>query len=158
LEDLPGFEDSRPGARDGAACCHSGFVVFLLYSAIVDSVVPADIVGVQVTEHGPHTRTVTVTGELDALTAPVVATVLTEALAVARVVVVNLDGVQYLASAGLRVLIEAKHLAAEEGSDLLLVCHSPSANRVLDGSGLREHFTFADSAPTAVGQPAAVGQ
>lgn len=112
----------------------------------------ADILRMQVTEHPPDTRIVTVTGELDALTAPAVAAVLTDTLAVAQVVVVNLDGVQYLASAGLRVLIEAKYHAAEKGSDLQLVCHSPSANRVLDGSGLREHFNFADSVPIALGQ------
>jgi anti-anti-sigma factor len=48
-----------------------------------------------------------VRGELDALTAPAVAAVITDTLAVAQVVVVNLDGVHHLASAGLRVLIEA---------------------------------------------------
>jgi len=117
----------------------------------MDSVVPADILDVQVTEQGPETRIVTVTGELDALTAPVLATVFTETLAAAQVVVVDLDGLQYLASAGLRVLIEAKHLAAEHGSDLRLVCHSVSVNLVLDGSGLREHFTFEDSVALAVG-------
>lgn len=130
----------------------SDFVIFLPYNVTMDSVVPADILGVQVTEHGPKTCIVTVTGELDALTAPVLDTVLTKRLAVARVVVVDLDGVQYLASVGLRVLIQAKELAAEHGSDLRLVCHSPSANMVLDGSGLREHFTFSASVPLAVGQ------
>lgn len=100
-----------------------------------------------VTAHGPDTRIVTVTGELDALTAPALAAVLTETLAVAQVVVLSLDGVRYLASAGLRVLIEANDLAAEKGRDLRLVCHFPNANRVLDGSGLREHFNFADSIP-----------
>ena len=53
---------------------------------------------------------------------------------------------------GLRVLIEAKQLAAEHGTNLWLVCHSASANLVLDGSGLREHFTFVDSVALAVGQ------
>ena len=118
----------------------------------MDSVVAADILGVQVTEHGPETRIVTVTGELDALTTPVLATVLTETLVAARVVVVDLDSVQYLASVGLWVLIEAKYLAAEHGSDLQLVCHSASVNLVFDGSGLREHFTFADSVALALGQ------
>ena len=117
----------------------------------MDSVVPADILGIQVTQRGPQSRIVTVAGELDALTAPALATVLTETLAVAQVVVVDLDGVQYLASTGLRVLVEAKQLAAEHGSELRLVCHSPSANLVLDGSGLRDHFTFADSVPPALG-------
>jgi anti-sigma B factor antagonist len=126
-------------------------LLFLLYW-VMDGVVLAGILGVQVAEHGPDTRIVTVIGELDTLTAPALATVLTEVLAVAQVVVVNLDGVQYLASAGLRVLIEAKHLAADKGADLPLVCHSANANRVLYGSGLREHFDFADSVPIAQGQ------
>lgn len=132
------------------AACRLRFVTFALYSAVVDSVVPADILGVQVTEHGSETRIVTVTGELDALTAPALATVFAETLAAARVMVVDLDGVQYLASSGLRVLIEAKHLAEEYGRDLRLVCHSASVNLVLDGSGLREHFTFADSVALAL--------
>ena len=118
----------------------------------MDSVVPADILGIQVTQRGPQSRIVTVTGELDALTAPALATVLTETLAAAQVVVVNLDGVQYLASAGLRVLIEAHQLAAQHGSKLRLVCHCPGVNLVFDGSGLRDHFTFADSVALAVGQ------
>jgi anti-sigma B factor antagonist len=118
----------------------------------VDNFVPADILGVQVTEAGPESRIVTVTGELDALTAPALATVFTKTLAAAQLVVVDLDGVRYLASAGLRVLIEAKQLAAERGKDLRLVCHSASANLVLDGSGLREYFTFADNVALALGQ------
>jgi anti-sigma B factor antagonist len=118
----------------------------------VDTVIPADILGVQVAAHGPDTRIVTVTGELDALTAPVLAAVLTETVAAAQLVVVNLDGVHYLASAGLQVLIEAHQLATEQGGDLRLVCHSSGANRVLDGSGLREHFIFADSVALALSQ------
>jgi anti-sigma B factor antagonist len=118
----------------------------------VNSVVPADLLSVQVTQRGPQTRIVTVTGELDALSAPALATVLTETLAAAQIVVVDLDGVQYLASAGLRVLIEAHQLAAEHGSTLRLVCHCPSANLVFDGSGLRDHFTFTDSVALAIGQ------
>ena len=116
----------------------------------MDSVVPADILGVRVTEHGPEIRIIAVTGELDALSAPVLASVLTEALATARVVVVDLDGVQYLASVGLRVLIEAIYFAADHDRELLVVCHSPSVNLVFEGSGLREHFTFADSVALAL--------
>lgn len=123
----------------------------------MDGAVLADILGVRVIEHGPDTCVVTVTGDLDTLTAPVLATVLTEMLAVAQVVLVNLDGVQYLASAGLRVLVDAKHLATDNSADLRLVCHSPSANRVLDGSGLREYFDFADSVPIALDDQNPVG-
>ncbi|MGH3885170.1 MAG: STAS domain-containing protein, partial [Pseudonocardiaceae bacterium] len=64
----------------------------------------ADIMGLQVAEHGSDTRVVTVVGEVDALTAPELAAFLTTQLAAARVVVVDLDGVRFLGSAGLSVL------------------------------------------------------
>jgi anti-sigma B factor antagonist len=116
----------------------------------MSSAYPADIVGLQMAEHGSDTRVVTVTGEVDALTAPRLAAFLHAHLAVARVVVVNLDGVQFLASAGLRVLFEVNELATEQNRHLLLVCNSPTANRTLETTGLREHFTFADSVPDAL--------
>ncbi len=115
----------------------------------VNSAYP-DIVGVQVAEHGPDTRVVTVTGEVDALTAHQLATVLTAQLDVARLVVVNLDGVQFLASAGLRVLFEVNELAARHDRHLWLVCNSPAATRTLETAGLWEHFTFADTVPDAL--------
>jgi len=115
----------------------------------VNSAYP-DIVGLQVAEHGPDARVVTVTGEVDALTAHQLAAILTAQLEVARLVVVNLDGVQFLASAGLRVLFEANELAARQDRHLRLVCNSSAATRTLDTAGLREHFTFADNVPDAL--------
>ncbi len=41
---------------------------------------PANILGVQVAEHGPDSRVVTVSGEVDALTAPKLAATLTAQL------------------------------------------------------------------------------
>jgi anti-sigma B factor antagonist len=115
----------------------------------VNSAYP-DIVGLQVAEHGPDARVVTVIGEVDALTAHQLAAILTAQLEVARIVVVNLDGVQFLASAGLRVLFEANELAARQDRDLRLVCNSSAAARTLDTAGLREHFIFADTVPDAL--------
>lgn len=111
---------------------------------------PANILGVQVSEHGPDSRVVTVSGEVDALTAPKLAAYLTAQLAVARVVVVNLDEVRLLGSAGLRVLFEANELATRQDRELRLVCHSPNANLALEVSGLREYFAMADSVPEAL--------
>ena len=91
-----GFREQTAGARR----LQNASAIFEFYSVIVGSAVPAGILGVQVTEHGPETRIIAVTGELDALTAPVLATVSTETLVTAGVVVVALDGVQYLASVG----------------------------------------------------------
>jgi anti-anti-sigma factor len=118
----------------------------------VNSAFPADILGLQVAEHGTDARVVTVTGEVDALTAPELAACLTEQLAVARVLVVDLDGVQLLASAGLRVLFEADELATQQGRHLRLVCKSPTVNVVVDTAGLRDHFTFIDSRADALNE------
>lgn len=101
-------------------------------------------------EHGRDTRVVTVTGEIDPQTAPELAAVLTAQLAVAQIVVVDLDGVEFLASAELTVLFDASELAAEQHRDLRLVCHCPSINRTLRITGLRERFGFADNVSRAL--------
>ena len=102
------------------------------------------------TGHGPDVRVVTVTGEVDTVTAPQLATVLTAQLAVARLVVVNLDGVQFLSSAGLFVLLEANELAIREDRALCLVYSSRTVNLALEATGLREYFSFADDVSDAL--------
>jgi anti-anti-sigma factor len=116
----------------------------------MNSAFPADILDLQVSEPGPDVRVVTVTGEVDTLTAPELAGCLTAQLDVAPVVVVNLDGVRFLASAGLTVLFRANELAIQQGRDLRLVCNSRTANRALEATGLREHLPFADNLPDAL--------
>lgn len=116
----------------------------------VNSAFPIDFVDLQVDEHGPDARVVTVTGEVDALTAPELAACLAAQLAVAQVVVVNLDGVRFLASAGLAALFESNERATQQDLDLRLVCNSWTANLVLEATGLREYFTFADTVPDAL--------
>jgi len=117
----------------------------------MNSAFPADIVGLEVAEHGTDARVVTVTGEVDALTAPELADCLTGQLAVARLVVVDLDGVHLLASAGLRVLFEIDELATQQDRRLCLVCNSPTVNLVVETAGLRDHFTFIDTVADALG-------
>lgn len=111
---------------------------------------PVPIVGLQVTDYGPDARVVTVTGELDALTAPTLAACLSAQLAVAEVVVVNLDGLKFLASAGLRVLFEMNELAIERDRHLRFVCNCPLANLALEATGLRQHLRFADDVADAL--------
>jgi anti-sigma B factor antagonist len=108
------------------------------------------MVGLQVAEHGPDARVVTVTGEVDALTAPELVAFLTAQLAVAQLVVVNLDGVRFLDSAGLSALFEVNELATQQDRDLRLVCHSRTANLALEVTGLREQLPFADNVPDAL--------
>ena len=111
----------------------------------------SNILDLQVTEHGPDARVVTVVGEIDALTAPELAAFVTAQLIEAQLVVVNLDGVRFLSSAGLRALFEANEFALREDRDLRLVCHSQTANWALEITGLREHFTFLDYVPRSAG-------
>jgi anti-sigma B factor antagonist len=139
-----GGTDQRPWPDREVPLCDLRYIVQSVNSY------PADIVGLQAAEHDPDTRVVTVTGEVDALTAPKLAAFLTAQLAIARLVVVDLDGVQFLASAGLRVLFEMNELATQQDRYLRLVCNSPSANRTLETAGLREHFTFADNLSDAL--------
>ncbi len=90
------------------------------------------------------------TGDVDARSAPALASVLTTQLSVARVVVVDLDGVALLGSARRTALFEANELATREQRALRLVCHSRIANRALEATELRDHFTFADTVPDAL--------
>ena len=110
----------------------------------------SDILDLQVVEHGADARVVTAVGEIDALTAPELAAFLIAQLVVAQVVVVNLDGVRFLSSAGLRALFEANEFATREDRDLRLVCNSCTANRSLEATGLRKHLPFADNMPDAL--------
>ncbi|MGH3827246.1 MAG: STAS domain-containing protein [Pseudonocardiaceae bacterium] len=116
----------------------------------MDSEFPVDIIGLRVAEHGPDARVVTVTGEVDSLTAPALASVLREQLSAARLVVVDLDGVDFLGSAGLSALFEASELATRGRRTLRLVCHSRVANRALEATELRDQFVFADTVPDAL--------
>jgi len=118
--------------------------------ASVDSDFAANIMGLQVVEHGVDARVVTVTGEVDTLTAPQLTRFLNEQLSTARVVVVDLDGVEFLGSAGLSALFEANELATEQVRALRLVCHSRIVNRALEATDLRERFTFADTVSDAL--------
>jgi anti-sigma B factor antagonist len=115
----------------------------------VSSDIPADL-ALRVTKHGSDARVVTVVGQIDAPGGLELANFLIAQLQAARVVIVDLDGVQLIGSAGLSALFEANELAAQQGRALPLVCHSGVANWALEGSGLWEYFTFADSGPDAV--------
>jgi anti-anti-sigma factor len=116
----------------------------------VSSGFAVDIMGLQVTDYGPDARVVTVTGEVDVVTAPDLADCLTMQLAGSQIVVVDLDGVRFLGSAGVAVLFEANELATRQGRDLQLVSHSRTANQALKITGLVTCFTFADTVPDAL--------
>lgn len=126
-----------------------GFERDIVPSMKVSSDIPADF-RLRLAKHGSDARVVTVVGQIDAPGGLELANFLIAQLEVARVVIVDLDGVQLLGSVGLSALFEANELAAHQGRALPLVCHSGIANWALEASGLWEYFTFADSVPDAV--------
>lgn len=55
---------------------------------------------------------------------------------------VDLSGVGFMDSSGLRVLLAAVDRCREQGGDLVLVAPSAGVRRVIDVSGLGDHFTI----------------
>jgi anti-sigma B factor antagonist len=110
-----------------------------------------DLLDLQVTEHGPHARVVTVTGEIDALTAPKLGALLTAQLAATSVLVIDLARVRFLGSAGLSVLFAANELAIRENRYLWLVFpHRGMVNRALEATDLSAQFNIAETVVAAL--------
>jgi len=104
-----------------------------------------------VVDHGPAVRVLHVVGELDTLTAPVLAGRLAEQQSAVPKLVVDLSEVSFLGSAGLAALVEAKDAADRHGWQLLVVPGSRIAWRALEATGLLSLFTVADDVPEALG-------
>jgi anti-sigma B factor antagonist len=80
------------------------------------------------------------TGEIDSYTAPE----LSERLAVdPPVEVVDVAGVTFIDSSGLRVIVEAHQTRAANGSRLVLRAPSAAVQRLLEISGLSGHLDVA---------------
>ena len=75
-----------------------------------------------------------VRGELDAHTAPTLEAAMKELPA--GVVTVDVAGVSFMDSSGLRVLLEAATRAAEASGDLVIVHSTPGIARLVEISGL----------------------
>jgi anti-anti-sigma factor len=111
----------------------------------------SEVLDLQVADHGPRARVVTVAGEIDALTAPKLGALLTAQLAAGSLVVVDLERVRFLGSAGLSVLVAANELATWENRSLWLVFpHRGRVNRALEVTGLGERFNVAETVAAAL--------
>ena len=107
--------------------------------------------GIEVDDsRSPHV-VVIVTGEVDIATAPKLREKLVElASQGAQQVVVNLDGVEFLDSTGLGVLIGGmKRLRGLDG-DLTLVCTQARILKVFEITGLNRAFSIYESVDAAV--------
>jgi anti-sigma B factor antagonist len=98
---------------------------------------------VEATRGSPLVRVVEVAGSVDLLTAPGLAEQLTVALAdgTPLVVVVDLRQVDFLAAAGLSVLVAADWHARQQHTTLRLVVATHAVRRVLSVTGLDQTLT-----------------
>jgi anti-sigma B factor antagonist len=97
------------------------------------------------TQHG--LITVRLFGELDLASSTAVQTVLDEAVADSPLTVVDLGGLDFMDSTGLRLLASAQKTAEQSGARFLLGRPSPAVLRVLTVSGLVEHFDYVEGTP-----------
>jgi anti-anti-sigma factor len=79
---------------------------------------------------------VVVTGTVDALTAPDLAKILGKEIADGRVnLIVDITGVEFMSSAGLRTLLVGVKESRSNGGDLRIVSTNPGIDKVLKMSG-----------------------
>ena len=93
-----------------------------------------------ITEIDPHC--VALQGEIDAHSAPTVADRFANLPAGEDDIVVTMAEVTFMDSSGLRVLIDLQQRAGAAGRRLVLESPSQSVTRLLEVSGLADHFTI----------------
>ena len=108
--------------------------------------------GLDVTERGRWT-VLTVVGEVDVATAPRLRERLLQLVSHGNHhLVVDLDGVDFLDSTGLGVLVGALKRVRTNDGELTLVCTQPRLLKVFDITGLDRVFTLYDSVDFAVAE------
>lgn len=97
-------------------------------------------------------RIVTVSGSVDALTAAELTDALNEQIASGNAnLVVNLAGLEFMSSAGLRTLLGAVKECRLHGGDLRIVSSNPGIDKVLKMSGFHNIAKVFDAQADAVG-------
>jgi anti-sigma B factor antagonist len=98
---------------------------------------PADQLEISATATGWEVR-----GEIDAHSAPALAAAMAELPA--GVATLDVAGVSFMDSSGLRVLMEAATRARERGGDLVVTHPTPGITRLVEISGLGEQLRLDD--------------
>jgi anti-sigma B factor antagonist len=94
-------------------------------------------------ERDRDSGTLRVSGEVDLISAPTLEQAIRELIdGGVRALTVDLSGVRFMDSTGLRVLMSCYKRLAEVGGELTLGSPTDAVRRVLDVSGLRSHFTI----------------
>jgi len=93
---------------------------------------------------------VSLTGDLDARTAPAVQQELSELIPDGVLVLLDLGGVGYVSSAGLRMMLIAYRRAQQSGTTIALVGVSETLRKILSATGFLRFFTVAETIPEAI--------
>lgn len=93
---------------------------------------------------------VALAGELDLATAPVAEQELMRAEASEDLIVLDLRGLTFIDSTGLRLMIAADRRAHDRGAAFVIVQGSPQVRRLFDLSGVAGHLETIDGIPAEV--------
>ncbi len=86
---------------------------------------------------------VSIAGSMDALTAPQLTDYLNKEMGAGKSkLVVNLSGLEYTSSAGLRALLNAVKESRQLGGDLRIAAVKPTVNKVFEMSGFTSILKF----------------
>lgn len=100
-----------------------------------------------------QTTVVSITGSIDALTAPEVTTFLSKQVADGmHHLVLDLSGVDFMSSAGLRAILTVLKESRQQGGDLRLAAAQPGVAKILKMSGfttILKDFNSVDEAVTS---------
>ena len=106
-------------------------------------------------QHENNSTIVSVSGNVDALTAPDLANAIVDQISQGHVnLVVNLIAVEFMSSAGLRTLLGGVKAARSHGGDLRLISTNPGIDKVLKMSGfhnIAKVFSSQDEAVASFG-------
>jgi anti-sigma B factor antagonist len=97
----------------------------------------------------PGGAVLTLGGELDLATTPVLQQWLDPAMRGTATVVINLTRLSFIDSSGLRLLVQAERQLRDSGGRLVLVRGPRAVHRVFELTRLDSHFEFCDSASSA---------
>lgn len=99
-----------------------------------------DFLSVSIVEDGPGRVIITLVGEVDMHTVPRLDTVLRNLDPATTRIIIDLTGVDFLGSAGLKALVSAQRAAERTRAKLALVASGPTVHRPLDVTGLTDMF------------------
>ncbi|MBA2763659.1 MAG: STAS domain-containing protein [Thermoleophilaceae bacterium] len=102
-----------------------------------------DLFTVSVREDG-STATLGCQGEIDLSTVSILDAALAEQRRPGQSIVIDLSGVEFMDSTGIKLLIEADALSRQDGHTVTFTNPSPAVSRVLEITGVRDHLPFID--------------